>query len=164
MLVTLSRLPWEVCFQGILHPKTSKQYTHKQNYNYYFKLLSEKKKILYHTQTYPDLILRNPLKFTAEETMTSSVCWGWWTSIFWTSREGLISALALPVLEEDRNGEWSAISKQSQKVYICKRLIGLIIINYFQIQPTIYGMCKTDYTVNAEENIATDVTLNRDPV
>ncbi|XP_043076199.1 apolipoprotein Bb, tandem duplicate 1 [Puntigrus tetrazona] len=49
-------------------------------------------------------------------------------------KRGLISALAVPVLEEDRN----------------RRM------------PTIYGMCKTGYTVNARENIATDVTLNRD--
>ncbi|XP_050993857.1 apolipoprotein Bb, tandem duplicate 1 [Labeo rohita] len=49
-------------------------------------------------------------------------------------KRGLISALAVPVLEEDRN----------------RRM------------PTIYGMCKTGYTVNAREDIATDVTLNRD--
>uniref|UniRef100_A0A671N175 Apolipoprotein B-100-like n=1 Tax=Sinocyclocheilus anshuiensis TaxID=1608454 RepID=A0A671N175_9TELE len=49
-------------------------------------------------------------------------------------KRGLISALAVPVLEEDRN----------------KRM------------PTIYGMCKTGYTENAREDIATDVTLNRD--
>lgn len=29
-------------------------------------------------------------------------------------------------------------------------------------QPTIYGLCKTDYTVKSREKIATDVTLNRD--
>ncbi|XP_026088611.1 apolipoprotein B-100-like [Carassius auratus] len=49
-------------------------------------------------------------------------------------KRGLISALAVPLLEEERN----------------RRM------------PTIYGMCKTGYTVNARENIATDVTLNRD--
>uniref|UniRef100_A0A8C1M594 Apolipoprotein Bb, tandem duplicate 1 n=2 Tax=Cyprinus carpio TaxID=7962 RepID=A0A8C1M594_CYPCA len=49
-------------------------------------------------------------------------------------KRGLISALAVPLLEEDRN----------------RRM------------PTIYGMCKTGYTVNTRENIATDVTLNRD--
>ncbi|KAG1964004.1 apolipoprotein B-100 [Pimephales promelas] len=49
-------------------------------------------------------------------------------------KRGLISALAVPVLEEDRN----------------RRM------------PTIYGVCKTDYSVNAREDIATDVTLNRD--
>ncbi|XP_067273720.1 apolipoprotein B-100-like [Pseudorasbora parva] len=49
-------------------------------------------------------------------------------------KRGLISALAVPVLEEDRN----------------------------RIMPTIYGMCKTGYSVNAREDIATDVTLNRD--
>ncbi|CAM4694151.1 unnamed protein product [Leuciscus chuanchicus] len=49
-------------------------------------------------------------------------------------KRGLISALAVPVLEEDRN----------------RRM------------PTIYGACKTGYSVNAREDIATDVTLNRD--
>ncbi|XP_067240096.1 apolipoprotein B-100-like [Chanodichthys erythropterus] len=49
-------------------------------------------------------------------------------------KRGLISALAVPVLEEDRN----------------RRM------------PTIYGMCKTGYSVNSREDIATDVTLNRD--
>ncbi|XP_048062834.1 apolipoprotein B-100-like [Megalobrama amblycephala] len=49
-------------------------------------------------------------------------------------KRGLISALAVPVLEEDRN----------------RRM------------PTIYGVCKTGYSVNSREDIATDVTLNRD--
>ncbi|XP_030628767.1 apolipoprotein B-100 isoform X1 [Chanos chanos] len=49
-------------------------------------------------------------------------------------KRGIISALAVPVLEEERN----------------KRM------------PTIYGLCKTDYAVNAREDIATDVTLTRD--
>ncbi|KAK7132946.1 hypothetical protein R3I94_014989 [Phoxinus phoxinus] len=49
-------------------------------------------------------------------------------------KRGLISALAVPVLEEDRN----------------RRM------------PTIYGVCKTGYSVNAREDIATDVTLHRD--
>ncbi|XP_072553083.1 apolipoprotein Bb, tandem duplicate 1 [Salminus brasiliensis] len=49
-------------------------------------------------------------------------------------KRGIISALAVPVLEEERN----------------KRM------------PTIFGLCKTDYTVNARGDIATDVTLTRD--
>ncbi|XP_031437274.1 apolipoprotein B-100-like [Clupea harengus] len=49
-------------------------------------------------------------------------------------KRGIISAFAVPVLEEERN----------------KRM------------PTIYGLCKTGYTVNAREDIATDVTLTRD--
>ncbi|XP_062407541.1 apolipoprotein B-100-like [Sardina pilchardus] len=49
-------------------------------------------------------------------------------------KRGMISGFAVPVLEEERN----------------KRM------------PTIYGLCKTDYTVNAREDIATDVTLTRD--
>lgn len=36
------------------------------------------------------------------------------------------------------------------------------MLTLFPNQPTIYGLCKTDYTVNAREDIATDVTLNRD--
>ncbi|XP_041950313.1 apolipoprotein B-100-like isoform X2 [Alosa sapidissima] len=49
-------------------------------------------------------------------------------------KRGIISGFAVPVLEEEKN----------------KRM------------PTIYGLCKTDYTVNAREDIATDVTLTRD--
>ncbi|KAL2082440.1 hypothetical protein ACEWY4_022258 [Coilia grayii] len=49
-------------------------------------------------------------------------------------KRGIISAFAVPVLKEEGN----------------KRM------------PTIFGLCKTDYTVNAREDIATDVTLTRD--
>ncbi|XP_063351865.1 apolipoprotein Bb, tandem duplicate 1 [Pelmatolapia mariae] len=49
-------------------------------------------------------------------------------------KRGIISALAVPVLEEDKNKN----------------------------MPTIHGNCKTHYTVNAREDIATDVSLNRD--
>ncbi|KAF4099959.1 hypothetical protein G5714_020085 [Onychostoma macrolepis] len=49
-------------------------------------------------------------------------------------KRGIISALAVPVLEEDRNKE----------------------------MPTIYGLCKTDYVMKTREDIDTEVTLNRD--
>ncbi|XP_051500925.1 apolipoprotein B-100-like [Myxocyprinus asiaticus] len=49
-------------------------------------------------------------------------------------KRGIISALAVPVLEEEKNKD----------------------------MPTIYGLCKTDYIVNTREDIATDITLNRD--
>ncbi|XP_063079429.1 apolipoprotein B-100-like [Engraulis encrasicolus] len=49
-------------------------------------------------------------------------------------KRGMISGFAVPVLEEERNNR----------------------------MPTIFGLCKTDYTVNAREDIATDVTLTRD--
>merc|ERR1719402_151252 len=49
-------------------------------------------------------------------------------------KRGIVSALAVPLLEEDKN----------------------------TILPTIHGMCKTDNIVNAREDIATDVTLSRD--
>ncbi|KAL0965051.1 hypothetical protein UPYG_G00276130 [Umbra pygmaea] len=49
-------------------------------------------------------------------------------------KRGIISALAVPLLEEDNNKK----------------------------MPTIHGICKTAYTVNAREDIATDVTINRD--
>lgn len=49
-------------------------------------------------------------------------------------KRGIISALAVPLLEEDKNKN----------------------------MPTIHGKCKTDYTVNAREDIATDISLNRD--
>ncbi|KAM3603472.1 uncharacterized protein V6R79_023045 [Siganus canaliculatus] len=49
-------------------------------------------------------------------------------------KRGIISALAVPLLEEDK----------------------------IKNMPTIHGKCKTYYTVNAREDIATDITLNRD--
>uniref|UniRef100_A0A3Q0RYV0 Apolipoprotein Bb, tandem duplicate 1 n=1 Tax=Amphilophus citrinellus TaxID=61819 RepID=A0A3Q0RYV0_AMPCI len=49
-------------------------------------------------------------------------------------KRGIISALAVPLLEENKNKN----------------------------MPTIHGKCKTHYTVNAREDIATDVSLNRD--
>ncbi|XP_055362306.1 apolipoprotein Bb, tandem duplicate 1 isoform X2 [Betta splendens] len=48
-------------------------------------------------------------------------------------KRGIISALAVPLLEEGENRN----------------------------MPTIHGKCKTSYQVNAREDIATDVTLNR---
>ncbi|XP_063079430.1 apolipoprotein B-100-like [Engraulis encrasicolus] len=49
-------------------------------------------------------------------------------------KRGMISGFAVPVLEEEKNKK----------------------------MPTIFGLCKTDYTVNARQDIATDVTLTRD--
>ncbi|XP_069578471.1 apolipoprotein Bb, tandem duplicate 1 [Brachyistius frenatus] len=49
-------------------------------------------------------------------------------------KRGIISALAVPLLEEDKNKN----------------------------MPTIHGKCKTYYTVNAREDIATDISLDRD--
>ncbi|XP_064781714.1 apolipoprotein B-100-like [Oncorhynchus masou masou] len=49
-------------------------------------------------------------------------------------KRGIVSALAVPLLEEENNKK----------------------------MPTIHGMCKTNYKVNAMEDIATDITLNRD--
>eukprot|EP00064_Thunnus_orientalis_P006272 superscaffoldBa00000648_g6288 len=49
-------------------------------------------------------------------------------------KRGIISALAVPLLEEEKNKN----------------------------MPTIHGMCKTYYTINAREDIATDISLNRD--
>ncbi|KAK9957004.1 hypothetical protein ABG768_014702 [Culter alburnus] len=49
-------------------------------------------------------------------------------------KRGIISALAVPVLEEDKNKD----------------------------MPTIYGLCKTDYVVNTREDVTTEVTLTRD--
>ncbi|KAK5884332.1 hypothetical protein CesoFtcFv8_018167 [Champsocephalus esox] len=49
-------------------------------------------------------------------------------------KRGIISALAVPLLEEDKNNN----------------------------MPTIHGKCKTQSTVNAREDIATDISLNRD--
>ncbi|XP_055041957.2 apolipoprotein B-100 [Misgurnus anguillicaudatus] len=49
-------------------------------------------------------------------------------------KRGIISALAVPLLEEEKNKD----------------------------MPTIYGLCPTDYTVNTRGNIASNITLNRD--
>ncbi|XP_041661447.1 apolipoprotein B-100-like [Cheilinus undulatus] len=49
-------------------------------------------------------------------------------------KRGIISALAVPLVEEEKN----------------------------KIMPTIHGKCKTYYNVNAREDIATDIDLTRD--
>ncbi|XP_056150905.1 apolipoprotein B-100-like [Lampris incognitus] len=49
-------------------------------------------------------------------------------------KKGIISALAVPLLEEDKNKN----------------------------MPTIHGMCKTHYSVNVRQDIATDISLTRD--
>ncbi|KAM9339237.1 apolipoprotein B-100-like [Symphorus nematophorus] len=49
-------------------------------------------------------------------------------------KRGIISALAVPLLEEDKNRN----------------------------MPTIHGICKTQYSINAREDIVTDISLNRD--
>uniref|UniRef100_A0A8P4GC27 Vitellogenin domain-containing protein n=1 Tax=Dicentrarchus labrax TaxID=13489 RepID=A0A8P4GC27_DICLA len=49
-------------------------------------------------------------------------------------KRGIISALAVPLPEEDKNKN----------------------------MPTIHGMCKTDYSINSRDGIATDISLTRD--
>ncbi|XP_071324164.1 apolipoprotein B-100-like [Trachinotus anak] len=49
-------------------------------------------------------------------------------------KRGIISALVVPLVEEDKNKN----------------------------MPTIHGMCKTHYSINTREDIATDVSLTRD--
>lgn len=49
-------------------------------------------------------------------------------------KRGIVSALIVPVIEEQRNKEL----------------------------PTAHGVCSTDFTVNTREDIATDVTISRD--
>ncbi|GAA6228828.1 apolipoprotein B-100-like [Lates japonicus] len=49
-------------------------------------------------------------------------------------KRGIISALIVPAMEEERNKE----------------------------MPTVHGVCTTDFTVNSREDIATDVTVTRD--
>ncbi|XP_053300638.1 apolipoprotein B-100 [Pleuronectes platessa] len=49
-------------------------------------------------------------------------------------KRGIVSALLVPVMEEEKNKE----------------------------MPTVHGVCSTDFTVNAREDIATDVTITRD--
>uniref|UniRef100_A0A672QQP3 Apolipoprotein B-100-like n=1 Tax=Sinocyclocheilus grahami TaxID=75366 RepID=A0A672QQP3_SINGR len=86
-------------------------------------------------EAFKDAMEKNPLKFTVEGDDDINLFPEDDEPVnILNIKRGLISALAVPVLEEDRN----------------RRM------------PTIYGMCKTGYTVNAREDIATDVTLNRD--
>uniref|UniRef100_A0A3Q3W5I2 Vitellogenin domain-containing protein n=1 Tax=Mola mola TaxID=94237 RepID=A0A3Q3W5I2_MOLML len=49
-------------------------------------------------------------------------------------KRGIVSALLVPVMEEERNKN----------------------------MPTVHGVCPTDFTVNAREDFATDVTVSRD--
>jgi len=49
-------------------------------------------------------------------------------------KRGIVSALLVPVMEEERNKEMA----------------------------TVHGVCTTDFTVNSREDIATDVTVSRD--
>eukprot|EP00064_Thunnus_orientalis_P009740 superscaffoldBa00001255_g9766 len=49
-------------------------------------------------------------------------------------KRGIVSALIVPVMEEERNKEMA----------------------------TVHGVCSTDFTVNSREDIATDVTVSRD--
>ncbi|XP_023270961.1 apolipoprotein B-100-like [Seriola lalandi dorsalis] len=49
-------------------------------------------------------------------------------------KRGIISALAVPLVEEDKNKN----------------------------MPTIHGMCKTHYSINTRDDIATDISLTRD--
>ncbi len=92
--------------QGILHQTIYAYiYTHTTElYNYYLKLFwADKKKILYQTPTLI-LILRNPLKFTAEGDDDIKLFAEDDEPVnILNIKRGLISALAVPVLEEDRN-------------------------------------------------------------
>ncbi|XP_029966918.1 apolipoprotein B-100-like [Salarias fasciatus] len=49
-------------------------------------------------------------------------------------KRGIVSALIVPVMEEEKNKE----------------------------MPTVHGVCATDFTVNSREDIATEVTVDRD--
>uniref|UniRef100_A0A8C3ALV4 Vitellogenin domain-containing protein n=1 Tax=Cyclopterus lumpus TaxID=8103 RepID=A0A8C3ALV4_CYCLU len=54
-------------------------------------------------------------------------------------KRGIVSALMVPVMEEEKND----------------RMVTLLT-------PTVHGLCPTNFSVNARENIATDVTVSRD--
>ncbi|TDH00514.1 hypothetical protein EPR50_G00189250 [Perca flavescens] len=56
------------------------------------------------------------------------------TTTIMNIKRGIISALAVPLLEEDKNKN----------------------------MPTIHGKCKTTYSINARDDIATDISLTRD--
>uniref|UniRef100_A0A3P9J441 Apolipoprotein Bb, tandem duplicate 2 n=1 Tax=Oryzias latipes TaxID=8090 RepID=A0A3P9J441_ORYLA len=56
------------------------------------------------------------------------------TSTILNFKRGIVSALAVPALQEDKNKN----------------------------MPTIHGKCRTSYNINAREDIITDISLNRD--
>ncbi|XP_029316837.1 apolipoprotein B-100 [Cottoperca gobio] len=78
---------------------------------------------------------RNPLKFTVEEVTIVQLYPEKDEPVnFLNIKRGIVSALMLPVLEEEQKS----------------------------LMSTVHGQCLTDYLVQARRDIATDVTLSRD--
>ncbi|XP_036406031.1 apolipoprotein B-100-like [Megalops cyprinoides] len=78
---------------------------------------------------------KNPLKLTVEgESKVSLFPEADEPTNILNIKRGIISALLVPVLEEEKNSNMA----------------------------TLHGLCSTDFTVNTREDIATDVTVTRD--
>uniref|UniRef100_A0A3Q1IGH9 Vitellogenin domain-containing protein n=1 Tax=Anabas testudineus TaxID=64144 RepID=A0A3Q1IGH9_ANATE len=80
-------------------------------------------------------MLKNPLKFTVEEVTSVQLYPEEDEPVnILNIKRGIVSALMVPVMEDEENSFMS----------------------------TVHGQCLTDYLVNARKDIATDVTLSRD--
>ncbi|XP_070776697.1 apolipoprotein B-100 [Enoplosus armatus] len=78
---------------------------------------------------------KNPLKFTAEEVTSVQLYPETDEPVnILNIKRGIVSAVMVPVTEDEQNG----------------------------LMSTVHGQCLTDYLVNARRDIATDVTLSRD--
>lgn len=76
-------------------------------------------------------------------------------------KRGIISALAVPLEEEDMNKRMVR-ERGSRKCIVISTCILNAPSSPSKTQPTIHGKCRTYSTVNSREDIATDITLERD--
>ena len=82
-------------------------------------------------------------------------------------KRGIISALLVPLVEEDKNKEMVCLlhkksyAESNQRIYSAQIYKGNTDVLCL-IQPTIYGQCKSQSTVNEKQTIATDITVSRD--
>lgn len=79
-------------------------------------------------------------------------------------KRGIISALAVPLVEEDMNKKMVHERKRQNKRNKFPPLHSKQPFSPSNqlLQPTIHGKCRTYSTVNSREDIATDITLDRD--
>ncbi|XP_061561136.1 apolipoprotein B-100-like [Phycodurus eques] len=96
-------------------------------------------KALYHpaagAQAFKAAMAKNPLKVTVERHTDVKLFPEEDEPVnILNIKRGILSSLLVPVMEEERNNK----------------------------MPTVYGVCATDFTVNARGDIATDVTISRD--
>lgn len=81
-------------------------------------------------------------------------------------KRGIISALAVPLLQGDRR---KIMVHKTNTVKINEKLPSLPLIidpkgltSIYQFQPTIHGKCNTRYSTNSRSSIAADISLTRD--